>query len=75
MTTATDQFLMFAGVFIAAYIAHRIWRFFFPDGPAEQYGYAPGTDDIPLSAVIGAVVVVGVLVFGVAHVGAAAGLS
>lgn len=75
MTTATDQFLMFAAVFVLAYIAHRIWRFFFPDGPAEQHGYAPGTDDIPLSAVIGAVVVVGVLVFGVAHVGAAAGLS
>lgn len=75
MTTITDQGLMFAGVFIAAYLAHRIWRRIFPDGPAERYGYAPGTEDIPLSAVIGALVVVAVLVFGVAHVGAAAGLS
>lgn len=75
MTSAIDQFLMFAAVFVLAYIAHRIWRYFFPGGPAEQYGYAPGSEDIPLSAVIGALVVVGVLVFGVAHVGAAAGLS
>lgn len=74
MTTATDQFLMFAAVFVLAYIAHRIWRYFFPDGPAEHYGYAPESEDMPLSAVIGALVVVGVLVFGVAHVGAAAGL-
>ncbi|NGR09357.1 hypothetical protein G5B41_17595 [bacterium SGD-2] len=74
MTTATDQFLMFVAVFVLAYIAHRIWRYFFPDGPAEPYGYAPGSEDIPLSAVIGALVVVAVLVFGVAHVGAAAGL-
>lgn len=47
MTTITDQGLMFAAVFVLAYIAHRIWRRFFPDGPAEQYGYAPGSEAPP----------------------------
>lgn len=75
MTSAIDQFLMFAAVFVLAYLAYRIKERFFPSMSAEEMGYAPGSEDIPLSAVIGAVVVVGALVFGVAHVGAAAGLS
>lgn len=73
MTTATDQFLMFAGVFVLAYVVHRLKERFFPGPAAEECGYAPGSEDIPLSAVIGALVVVAVLVFGVAHVGSAAG--
>ena len=73
MTTATDQFLMFAAVFVLAYLACRIKERFFPSMSAEEMGYAPGSDEIPVKAVIGALVVVGVLAFGVAHVGAAAG--
>lgn len=67
MTTITDQGLMFAGVFIAAYLAHRIWRRIFPDGPAEEHGYAPGSEAPPWGwpvAIALGLIVVGLILFG-----------
>lgn len=75
MTSATDQFLMFAAVFGLAYFLYRIKEHFMPSAPSEESGYAPNSARIPLPAAIGAIAVVAVLVFGVAHLGAAAGLS
>lgn len=74
MATATDQFLMFAAVFVLAYIAHRIWRYFFPDGPAEQYGYAPGTEDPPWGwplTILGTIAVIAIFIGLFGYVGSA----
>ena len=62
MTTATDQFLMFAAVFALAYLAHRLKERFFPGVSAEESGYAPGSERIPLSAVLGAVAVIAIFI-------------
>lgn len=75
MPTIIDQFLMFAGVFILAWLAHRLKERFFPSMSAEESGYAPGSEKIPFSAVLGALAVVAVFVFVFAHLGAAAGLT
>ena len=75
MTTATDQFLMFAGAFILAYIAHRLKERFFPSMSAEESGYAPGSEKIPFRAVLGTLTIVAVFVFVFAHLGTAAGLT
>lgn len=75
MITATDQFLMFAAAFVLAYLIHRLKERFFPSMSAEESGYAPGSEKIPFSAVLGALAVVAVFVFVFAHLGAAVGLS
>lgn len=67
MTTATGQFLMFAAAFALAYLCDRVWRFFFPDGPAEEYGYAPGSEAPPWGwpvAIALGLIVVGLILFG-----------
>lgn len=73
MTSATDQFLMFAAVFGLAYFIHRVKERFLPSPPSEDSGYAPNSSRIPLPAAIGAIAVVAVLVFGTANVGAITG--
>ena len=75
MSTATDQFLMFAGAVILAYLGEKIWRRFRPGVSAEESGYAPGSERIPFSAVLGILAVVAVFVFVFAHLGVAAGLT
>lgn len=58
MTTATDQFLMFAAAFVLAWIGHRLKERFFPSMSAEESGYAPGSEKIPFSAVLGTIAVI-----------------
>lgn len=67
MTSATDQALMFALAFLAAYIAHRLKERYFPSKSAEEMGYAPGSEDPPWGwpiAIALGIGVCGLLLFG-----------